>query len=255
MSWAPLIDTHFHLTEVDYGFSSEEIIDDLPATGIETVIVPGFSFQVCDKIIRLKHKIIDLPIALGLHPLFLSPNLGTIFSWLKTENPVAVGEIGLDRTEKKTDLKEQEKYLRIQLEWSLHLELPVILHCVHAHDVMLRILSDYPGISGVVHRVSSSWEIARKYLNMGLYFGIGPEVCHPRFTKMRMLASRLPSTRILLETDSPFTTGVIYERSKPSDLRLINLALGEIRNEDPQILSHTIYQNTHSAFPGLSQSK
>ena len=53
---------------------------------------------------------------------------------------------------------------------------------------------------GVIHCFSYSKEIAREYLNMGLYLGIGGVVTFKNSRKLKEVAEYAPLNQILLET-------------------------------------------------------
>lgn len=57
-------------------------------------------------------------------------------------------------------------------------------------------------IGGVVHCYSYSVEMARDYLNMGFYFGIGGVVTFNNAKKLKEVVSYVPMESLLLETDS-----------------------------------------------------
>lgn len=73
---------------------------------------------------------------------------------------------------------------------------------------------------GVIHCFSYSKEIAREYLNMGLYLGIGGVVTFKNSRKLKEVAEYAPLNQILLETDCPYMAPVPNRGKRNSSLYL-----------------------------------
>ncbi len=248
MSWAPVIDTHYHLTEPEYADIVQEIIHSLPQAGIENVIVPGYDAKSCERAVQLKLRFPRLAIGVGIHPEFITGNPLELVPFLRRCTVTAIGEIGLDTRRGKPEMEQQVSALRTQLRIADEYDKPVIIHCVKGHQRLLEILSDFPDLRGVLHRVSCSWEIAKQYLKMGYYLGIGPDLFNVHNNKLKSVVRLAPLDRIVIETDAPFTRGFIYGKSKPPDLKAIILAISRLRDVEPAELSRRIYRNTHDLF-------
>ena len=77
---------------------------------------------------------------------------------------------------------------------------------------------------GVIHCFSYSVEIAREYLDMGLYLGIGGVLTFPNGKKLKEVAAYAPLEQILLETDSPYLSPVPNRGKRNSSLNLPYIA-------------------------------
>ena len=85
-------------------------------------------------------------------------------------------------------------------------KLPVIIHSREAAADTLAVarrmgLSE---IGGVMHCFSYAKEMAREYLNMGVYLGIGGVVTFKNGRKLKEVVEYAPLSQLLLETDSPY---------------------------------------------------
>ncbi len=60
----------------------------------------------------------------------------------------------------------------------------------------------------IIHCFSYGKEMAREYLNMGLYLGIGGVVTFKNSRKLKEVAEYAPLNQILLETDCPYMAPV-----------------------------------------------
>ena len=79
-------------------------------------------------------------------------------------------------------------------------------------------------IGGVVHCFSYSKEMARQFLDMGFYIGIGGVVTFKNAKTLKEVAAYTPLDRIVLETDCPYlspepTKFKLCSRSAQSDQR------------------------------------
>jgi len=198
-----LIDSHCHLDSVD---SLADKLNQANAHGIEKFIVPGITPVQW-------RNIIDLPLegvcyALGTHPWYVQnpeQDARLLSEAVERYSPVAIGEIGLDFYKGKTDRPARDIQLESfsrQLDVARHYNIPVILHCVKAHNEMLEILKKFPGVTGVVHAFSGSIQIAEQYIALGFRLGMGPLIL--KSEKLLTVFSQLPLNSLLLETDAPF---------------------------------------------------
>ena len=67
-------------------------------------------------------------------------------------------------------------------------------------------------------------EEARKYLDMGLYLGIGGVVTFSNARKLKEVVAYAPLDRILLETDSPYLAPVTKRGKRNSSLNIPYIA-------------------------------
>lgn len=96
-------------------------------------------------------------------------------AWCASEKIRAVGEIGLDYYWEEPEHEIQKKWFAAQLDLAKELKLPVIIHSRDAAKDTLDIMKAEHAeeLGGVIHCFSYTKEMAREYLNMGFYLGIG----------------------------------------------------------------------------------
>ena len=94
---------------------------------------------------------------------------------LSCEKVVAIGEIGLDYYYDEPARDIQHKWFMRQMELARELKLPIVIHSREAaqdtYELMKKAHAEE--IGGVVHCYSYSEEMARLFMEMGFYFGIG----------------------------------------------------------------------------------
>ncbi|MBN1878991.1 TatD family hydrolase [bacterium] len=254
-----LTDTHVHLTDPPYEAAVDEVIQKADRAGVTTLIVPGYDTESNRKIVNLKQRFPGILTAAGFHPMFLDPEIRIIdqLESIRDAIPlVAIGEIGIDSRKNAPPLEAQEDAFREQLYLSVEWGLPVLIHCVHAHSRCLSVLQNVcmeasignRVLRGVIHRASCSVEIAASYVELGFYFGLGPDIFDTRRTRLRTLAQWIPSDRILLETDAPYARKPDLSICDPWTLPMVVQHLSELRGEPVDQLIEAVSQNTSDLF-------
>ena len=79
----------------------------------------------------------------------------------------------------------------------------------------------------MIHCFSYSREMAREYLNMGFYLGIGGVVTFKNAKKLKEVVEYMPLDRLVLETDCPYLSPVPNRGKRNSSLN-IPFVIGEI---------------------------
>jgi TatD DNase family protein len=119
----------------------------------------------------------------------------------------------------------------MQMELAKEVGLPVIIHERDAHDDGMRIVKEFPGVTGVFHCYSGSAEMARQLVNMGWYIGFTGVLTFKNARKAVETAASIPLDRIVLETDCPFMAPEPFrgKRNDPGYLYRMAERLAEIR--------------------------
>ena len=119
---------------------------------------------------------------------------------------VAIGEIGLDYYWDKENHEVQKKWFREQLGVAREEKLPFIIHSREAAADTLELMKEERAgeIGGVIHCFSYGVEMAREYLNMGLFLGVGGVLTFKNARKLKEVVEYAPLSSLLLETDSPY---------------------------------------------------
>lgn len=141
-------------------------------------------------------------IAQGLHPWWVQQSSPQSLDQLSSAlaGAVAVGECGLDfyRARDEQSRQQQTLLLRQQLQLARQWRLPVVLHCVRAHNALLQELEAYPEIGVMVHGFLGSTQEAQQWLRRGAYLSLGPHAL-----SRADLMKHLPLDRVLVESDAP----------------------------------------------------
>lgn len=204
------IDTHCHLDAPEFDIDREAVVRRARSAGVGQVVIPAVLPANFEAVRTLAHHH-RFAYALGIHPLCVDAasdaDLDEVRSALQRhrDDPrlVAVGEIGLDHFVPGLDRAKQERFYAAQLGFAREAGLPVILHVRRSADVLLKHLRRRPGPGGIAHAFNGSEQQADEFVRLGFRLGFGGAMTFDRALQIRRLATGLPDTSIVLETDAP----------------------------------------------------
>jgi len=161
-----LIDTHCHIDVEAFDQDRNKVINKAIASGVEKIIVPAIKSDSWDNLLATCGQYQALYPALGLHPIFQDSHqesdLLLLEKYIKKQQAIAIGEIGLDFFIKNADRDKQQFYLEAQLKIAQRHKLPAILHVRKAHDQMLHTLQRIPVKTGICHAFNGSQQQAEQ---------------------------------------------------------------------------------------------
>ncbi|WP_027422219.1 TatD family hydrolase [Lachnobacterium bovis] len=207
-----IFETHAHYDDNKFDNDREELIKSLPEKGIKRIINVGASIETTKTTIEIARKYDFIYAAVGVHPSDIDCLTEESFEWLrqqvKWEKTVAVGEIGLDYYwDKDKDIQKAQRFwFKRQMELAREAHLPVIIHSRDAAEDTFRVMKEIRAeeIPGVIHCYSYSPEMAKEYIKMGYYIGVGGVVTFKNGKKLKQTVKEIPIEKILLETDCPY---------------------------------------------------
>lgn len=249
-----LIDTHCHLDFEDFDTDRNEVWQHAREQKVTALILPATTCDRWAQVRSVTEMDANIYPAYGLHPCFMSAHenvhLDELATWLDREKPVAVGECGLDFYKDKSNKKTQLDLLDAQLALANERTLPVIIHARKSVEDIIQRLRQYPGLRGVLHSYSGSYEQAKKLMDLGFYFGFGGPVTWPRSTRLQAVVKKIPLQHILLETDAPDQPDSTHktQRNKPGFLPAIATFIAQLRNENIENFSAQTTENARILF-------
>lgn len=207
-----IFDTHAHYDDEAYDIDREEVFRTIREGGVDWVADVGATIASTKKAIALSEKYDFIYAVAGVHPEGIADLTEADMDWLKEvskhDKVVAIGEIGLDYHYDEPGRELQKKWFRHQLELAREVELPIVIHSRDAAQDTLDIMKEMHSeeIGGVIHCFSYGSEMAKIYLNMGFYLGIGGVVTFKNAKKLKEVVQMAPIEQIVLETDAPYLT-------------------------------------------------
>jgi TatD DNase family protein len=138
------------------------------------------------------------------------------------------------------------------------------LHVRRSADLLLKGLRDTPVVGGIAHAFNGSLQQAQAFIALGFKLGFGGALTYDRALQLRRLATELPLSAIVLETDAPdipphwlYTTaeqraaGQPQGRNEPAELPRIAQVLAELRGIPLDTLAAATSANAREALPRL----
>lgn len=245
-----LFDTHAHMDDHAFDADRESLLSALPEQGIGLLMNPGCSLSSSRNASALSERYAYIYAAAGSHPDAADEVDETVLEEYKAlcrANPKikAIGEIGLDYHYEDIPRDIQCRAFRLQMELARELKLPVIVHEREAHEDGMKIVSEFPEVTGVFHCYSGSPEMARQLISRGWYIGFTGVLTFKNARKAIEVARAIPLDRIVLETDCPYMAPEPFRGKRNDPGRLYRMAekLAEIRGVSVEEIHNVTMEN------------
>lgn len=205
-----IIDTHAHYDDESFDEDRDDLLTGMKGRGVERIVTVGADIATSKAAIELTKKYPFVYGAIGVHPSDVTELDEEKIAWLlemsREDKIVAIGEIGLDYHYDEPLPEIQKKWFIRQLALAREAGLPVIIHSRDAAEDTLQIMlkNHAEELGGVVHCFSYSLEMAKEYVKMGFYIGLGGVCTFKNAKKVKKVAAEIPLTKIVLETDCPY---------------------------------------------------
>ena len=251
-----IIDSHAHYDDEAFEEDRETLLNSFHENGIEYVINSSASMESVKSTLELMEKFPFIYGTLGIHPNDAAELNEEKFKWLKEQyqkdKVVAVGEIGLDYYWDEPDASIQKEWFSRQMELAREIKLPIVVHSRDAaKDTLDMLKAHHAGeIGGEIHCFSYGVEMAREFLNMGFYIGVGGIVTFKNAKKLVEVVEYMPLDRILLETDCPYLAPTPNRGQRNTSLNLTYIAkeIANIKGIDYDEVVAVTSQNTKTLF-------
>jgi TatD DNase family protein len=278
------IDSHCHLDAPEFAHDRLDVLQRAQLQGVTACVMPAVQAKDFEPLIQFA-RTTGQPYALGIHPLYVPlaqesdlklleqclERALTLNSEGASNDPrlVALGEIGLDFWVPKlcepAMREKQEFFYHAQLNLAKTFKLPVIMHVRKSADALLKGLRQTKVQGGIAHAFNGSLQQAQMFINMGFALGFGGAMTYDRALQLRQLATNLPMTAIVLETDAPdipphwlYKTqsqrqleGVPQGRNEPSELPRIGAVLAHLRSDSLESVAACTVHNSLRVLPRL----
>ena len=224
-----IFDTHAHYDDEQFDTDREALLDSMAAGGVGSIVNASASVESWDKVLGLTEKYPFIYGMIGVHPdeagSLDEEKFRRMEELLGREKIVAVGEIGLDYYWDKEEHDTQKYWFIRQLELAAKKHMPVSVHSREAASDTMEIMKKYgAGMQAVIHCYSYSLEMAREYVKMGYYIGVGGVVTFKNARKLKEVVQEIPLERIVLETDCPYLAPEPFRGKRNSSLNLTYVA-------------------------------
>ena len=168
-----LIDTHCHLFFDELKGDLSSVLKRAADLGVTKFICVGTNIEDSKESYNLALDYENIFSTAGVHPHdteeVAENYIDELYNLLKNKKVVAVGEIGLDYFKELSDISVQKKIFAEQLELAQKINKPIVFHNRDSDDDIINTLSEFPNVYGVAHCFSSTYDVAKKLIDMGFY--------------------------------------------------------------------------------------
>ena len=219
-----LIDTHLHLLDCDNDIDS--IINDAFNNDVKYLIVAGTNVEDNIKNLEVFNDYENVFLTLGYHPEVVNEINDLDLLKLEQniidnrEKVVGIGEIGLDYHYTKENKQEQIDLFEKQLFIAKKYNLPVVVHSRDAINDTYEIIKNMNIKKGIIHCFSGSYEMAKKFIDLGFYLGVGGVITFKN-SNLKEVIKKLDLKNIVFETDSPYLSPYRGEKNEPKNVLYI----------------------------------
>ena len=235
-----LVDTHCHLYAEEFEIDLDAVLQRALSEGVGKFYLPGIDSSSISAMLALEKKFPGKCIAMmGLHPCYVKENfqqeLTIVKDWIDKRNFAAIGVLAF----------------RSQIEWSIDLGLPIVIHTRNAMQQTIEMVKEYvpKGLRGIFHCFSGSYETACEIIDAGFYLGIGGVVTYKNSGLVDVL-SKIDLKHLVLETDAPYLTPVPFrgKRNESSYLKYVVEKLAAIKNCPVEMVATITSANAEKIF-------
>lgn len=254
-----IIDTHVHLNDERYKDDLDRIIEEAKSSNVMQMICIGYDQKSSLEAIRIASKYPNVYAAIGIHPSEVKKLYEENWEWLREHlnhpKVVAIGEIGLDYYWDKDNKEQQTYYFKKQLEIAKEFKLPAVIHNREAMNDTFECLKD-SGVKGVMHCYSGSLEMAKRFMQIGYYLGIGGVVTFKN-SNLNEVVSQISLEHLLSETDAPYLTPEPFrgKTNYPKNTEIIVKYIAQIKGLESIDVEKILMKNTYKLFPKMKEVK
>lgn len=251
-----IFDTHAHYDDEAFDEDRAELLSCMAAQGIAKIVNIGSGFEANEKTLKLAQEYDFIKAAFGIHPEFADQlneeNFKRIEELCRLDQCVAVGEIGLDCYWPEPDVSIQKPWFERQMDLARRIGKPIVVHSRDAAQETYEMMkaAEAGDIGGVVHCFSYSKEMAKLFVDMGFYIGVGGVITFKNGKKLKEVVEYIPLEHIVLETDCPYLAPVPFRGKRNSSLLLPHVveAISQIKGISREEVERITWDNAHRLY-------
>jgi TatD DNase family protein len=255
-----LIDTHCHLPSLKHEEHLKSVLVSAQEAEVSLMVNIGTNLKNSLEAIKVAEAFPQVYASVGIYPHEeLDKNPEELLKGLEElivthKKVVGVGECGFDITawQGGRNVEDQEVVFRNQIELAIKYNLPLIIHNRGADELTLKVIQEYrvQGVYGVLHCFASTWDVAKKFLEMGFYISFSGFVTRPSRKELHEVAKQVPNDWFVLETDSPYIVphGLKESENQPKNVRIVAQTVADIIGVDISSIATYSTQNAKKLF-------
>ena len=252
-----LVDSHCHLNFPELQNQISTILDNANNADVKHLLTICTKLNEFNDILKLTQDYPNISCSIGIHPndakTFSKQDINYINDAVKNDKVVAIGETGLDYYYENSDRQKQKESFEAHINISQKSKLPIIIHTRDAEEDTKKILSEQmlkQEFTGVMHCFTSSYELAKASLDLGMYISISGIVTFKNAEDLRQTVKKIPLDRLLIETDSPYLAPVPKrgKTNEPAFVKYVAEFLANYLGKDYEEFSSITTNNFYRLF-------
>lgn len=251
-----IFDTHAHYDDKAFEQDREQLLGSLKEHNVGYVVNVGASLRGARESMALASRFSNVYAAAGIHPdevgCMNEDVMEELRSMCRLEKTVAVGEIGLDYHWNVETKEVQKKWFVEQLKLAKEVNLPINVHSRDAaQDTLDIIKAEHAGSTGgVIHCFSGSLEMAREYVRMGYYLGIGGVVTFKNGKTLKQIVKEIPIEYLVTETDCPYLAPEPFrgKRNDSSYLNYVIKGIADLKELSIEETEEVLFENAKKLY-------
>jgi len=252
---ASLTDSHCHLNFELLRNNLAQVLQNARDNGVGHMLCVGVTVEKLPEVLALAHEHPNIFASVGVHPDEQNghdPSVEELVQLAQDTRVVAIGETGLDYFRIKGDMTWQQDRFRRHIRAACITRKPLIVHTRDAAVDTIRVLQEEgaESVGGVMHCFTENWETARAALDMGFYISISGIVTFRNAESLRTVARKIPSDRLLIETDAPYLAPVPFRgrTNEPAYVRHVAVELAKLRATSLEDIANFTTNNFFALF-------
>jgi TatD DNase family protein len=228
-----MVDSHTHLSFCEP--PDAELGAPPPEAGVERLVTVGTTSLACRAALRAADDFPQVYAAIGRHPNeatgFDDADLAELRALAAHDKCVAIGETGLDYYRDGAPKADQRRAFEAQIELARETDKPLVIHTREAEEDTLAMLGDKAhDLKVILHCFTMAERIDECLVHDRWWISFAGNATYPRAGSLRAAAVRVPSERLLVETDAPFLSPQAV-RGKPNQPAHVVHTAGVIASE------------------------
>ena len=250
------IDTHTHLYASEFDADRTAVVEKAIQNGVTHFFLPNIDIHSIQPMLDLVWNFPNhcFPM-MGLHPCsvdqHVEAHLFQIQKWFKKRKFYAIGEIGLDYYWSTEFKAEQIRAFRMQIQWAIQQDLPIVIHARNSNEDVITILKEmkHPRLRGIFHCFGGNAAQASEVVDLGFLLGIGGVLTFKNGGLDKAIED-IPLTHLVLETDAPYLAPMPYRGKRNESFYILEVArkLAELKKVGLNQLAEITTQNAQKVF-------
>jgi TatD DNase family protein len=251
-----LFDTHAHLNVEQFAEDEAEVIQRAKDHGVSKIAVVGFDHETIAKALELSKTYEGIYPIIGWHPTeagsYTDEVEEKLIHLLKTEEIIAMGEMGLDYHWMEDPKEVQIEAFRRQIRVAKALKIPITVHNRESTEDIYQVLKEenIEEIGGIMHSFNLTPEWLEKFLDLGMHISFSGVVTFKNAPEVKESAKLVPLDKMLIETDAPYLSPEPNrgQRNEPSYVRFVAQEIASLRGLSFEEVAKITTDNANQFF-------